>query len=306
MGNKLRMKDTTDQVNKAIKRAHKQSRKRQRQTQQRQESLTPPRHQPVDWGFDESTVPPHQAYKASSFQERLYQAQLQDDQTLNLHEQWSSTSFSYPTAAAQAMGHESSTPLTSTDVMDEEEYAEYIRAGMWRIKHKDEIERLHHLEQQRKHLEQEQQRQRTERQTIERQRQQRLKVEQSNREQEHRTRFEHSWTKLMTNKNHDVRFTDVAWPMYPPVPLPPLSWPSLTEVTLSNVEHFLLGHVVHDDVDVLNEKKRQIVRQHMLMFHPDRFNRIVERVQDSQVQDRVSQLGLRVSQVLNDLNKSLR
>lgn len=80
---------------------------------------------------------------------------------------------------------------------------------------------------------------------------------------------------------------------------PPLTWPSLDELTPSAISSFLLPDSLPAD------KHKATLRQAVLAYHPDRFERFVLRVPEAKedVRERVRELGLRVSQVLNDLSK---
>lgn len=96
-----------------------------------------------------------------------------------------------------------------------------------------------------------------------------------------------------------LRFTDFPWPLYPPVPFPPLSWPSPADVTSGALASFLLSHLEPP-------ARKSTLRTAVLAYHPDRFDRLVGRIPEdqSELRERVRELGLRVSQELNDLLKT--
>jgi flagellar biosynthesis GTPase FlhF len=225
--------------------------------------------------------------------------------------------FSYGGAAGIAMGMGAT---TNGVAMDEEEYAEYIRAGMWRRKNKDEVERLARLEKEKREREakeavENEKRRREERERIKRLEEKKRKTSEKE-ERDARERYESQWRKLTTASAPQppraaegidsdttalfpLRFTDFPWPLYPPMPLPPLSWPAGKDVTASAISNFLLSHLSAD-------KRKAVLRQAVLAYHPDRFERHVLRIPEEKedVRERVRELGLRVSQTLNELMKA--
>ncbi|KAK4052419.1 hypothetical protein OIV83_002221 [Microbotryomycetes sp. JL201] len=355
------MKDTPSGVDEAVRQAQRSAQRRKARHgrgHRSDESITPPRKPPsyarepaadTDWGFDESSVPPDQARKRdkdedevkASFNDSLLHAHLEDEgvgfyedlmYSTQQQQQKYATSFSYGSAAGRAMGLGSAgaDPLTA---MDDEEYAEYMRAGMWRIKNKDEIERQEAIERERQRkLEKdriEDERRRKKEQERMRRLEEKAKRKTQEQDKHYRQRYQDQWRKLVpataaatttkptplapppttqqapadsssssSSPAYPLRYTDFAWPVFPPMPLPPLSWPTVDDITSSAVARFLLEPYEGD-----KDKRKQVLRQAVLMYHPDRFSRLVERVpEDKQdVRDRVTELGLRVSQVLNDL-----
>lgn len=335
------MKDSVsadEAVLKAERRARKRRRKEaaaaateSRQGTSREESMTPPRSRPSyideeDVGFDESSLPPEQARKRDEeiFYESMADAAAQDagvgyyeDLMYEREAQKRAAAFSYGGAAGLAMGMGAT---VNGVTMDEEEYAEYIRAGMWRRKNKDEVERLARLDKEKREREakeaiESERRQREERERIKRLEAKKKKNSEKE-ERDARERYESQWRVLTTapepipmkegsdaangaTEPHPLRFTDFPWPLYPPMPLPPLSWPSSKDVTASALSTFLLVHLPRD-------KRKAALRQSVLAYHPDRFERHVLRVPEDKkdIRERVRELGLRVSQTLNELMRA--
>lgn len=370
----LRMKATSpadEAVLRAQGRAQKKSRKRHSRTAEpqshgpghRAESLTPPRNPPRpkpileddDWGPDESALPPEQAYKRTrtedEFYESLADAQAQD-QGVGYYEdelfarQVPAYATHYSSAAAAAAGIDPNLATKSTWLsnMDDDEYAEYVRAGMWRVKNKAEVERMERAEKERKEREERERREQEKSRREERERirnlEERKKRKTKEEEEGARQRYDEGWRKLQhavatappppparsasksatptTEASADdgaeeseaiastaqanafpLRFSDFPWPLYPPMAFPPLSWPSTEDITSSTVSAFLLPDSLAAD------KHKNVLRQAVLAYHPDRFERYVLRIPEDkeEVRDRVRELGLRVSQVLNDLSK---
>ncbi|GAA5967047.1 hypothetical protein JCM3765_003688 [Sporobolomyces pararoseus] len=345
---RLRMKDTTtrtrteEAVLKASKRAASRKSKSKRHHQQHysEESISPPRNrnksqqqqqqqQQNDDDFDESSLPPSQAYKKTrtseeeeeeerEFEEKLKQASYVD-QGIGCYEEndllYYSTSYS--SAAGNAAGVSSNKNRQGGNEMDEEEYAEYIRAGMWRLQNK---ERLEFLEKQEKFKKQQEEKIRLD--FLEKEKKSKLKtlkLEQKKRDQlekdkdQARERYKLGWNKLQKLDNtSSLRFTDFVWPIFPPFALPPISWPRIQDLTKEAIDEFLLPPSTSGVASVEEEDERRgKMRSAVLSYHPDRFERLVKKIKQDDdkedgsisVQERVRELGLRVSQVLNDLLK---
>lgn len=333
------MKDsvsTEEAVLKAERRARRKRRKTaaeashgSQQGASRDESMTPPRSKPKymqeeDAAFDESSLPPESARKRDEelFYESMADAAEQDagvgyyeNLLFEREAQKRAAAFSHGGAAGVAMGFGSA----ASNGMDEEEYAEYIRAGMWRRKNKEEVERMERLEKQRKEKAAKESAENEKRQRVERERIKKLEEKKrknsEKEERDARERYESLWKKLAAapapvapkDDENDapasgpcpLRFTDFPWPLYPPMPLPPLSWPAPKDVTATAMSTFLLSHLPAD-------KRKVTLRQAVLAYHPDRFQRLVLRIPEDkqELRERVRELGLRVSQTLNELMKA--
>lgn len=306
--------------------------------------MTPPRRPPPglptdDLGFDESALPPDQARKKAYREEEeafvdSLQSAAAEDAGVGYYEELlyarEAAAFSYGGAASIAMGKGAPTAGRDGRVLDEEEYAEYVRAGMWRRKNKEEVERREALERERKVREEKESRENDKRRREEAARikklEERRRADADKEEKAARELYAERWTRLAAPAptpnpppstdsdapppptTRPLRFTDVPWPLYPPMPLPPLSWPSVALITPSALSTFLLSHIP-------SAQRKTTLRAAVLAYHPDRFERIVGRVEDARVKEgeegnfdatreRVRELGLRVSQVLNELMKA--
>ncbi|BGP18594.1 hypothetical protein JCM10213_002118 [Rhodosporidiobolus nylandii] len=336
----LRMKDSKssdEAVLAAQQRASRKSRRKHRR--EREESLTPPRNPPKasssvaagDWGFDESALPPEQAYKRTrtddEFYEALADAEVQD-QGVGFYEdelysrQMPTYSSYYGSAAGAAAGVAPGSKGNYLAQMDEDEYAEYVRAGIWRMRNKEELERQERAAKQKKEQEE---RQRREKEKLDREERERIRKLEERRKRKSKEeeegalrRYEEAWKKLQAApppsapsssaepsqapppSAFPLRFTDFPWPLFPPIALPPLSWPAVTDLTAPAISSFLLP----DSLPA--EKHKAVLRQAILAYHPDRFQRFVSRIPEEKedVRERVRELGLRVSQVLNELGKN--
>ncbi|GAA5975007.1 hypothetical protein JCM11641_006800 [Rhodosporidiobolus odoratus] len=347
----LRMKDSKfsdEAVLSAQARASRKSRRKHRRDRE-QESLTPPRHRPAassqsvtpdDWGFDESSLPPEQAHKRTrtddEFFESLADAEQQDQGVGYFEEELFSRQMPtynsyYGSAAGAAAGFEKGSTGNHLAQMDEEEYAEYVRAGIWRMRHKEELERQERAAKEKKVKEEREKKENEKRNREERERIRKLEErrKQKNKEEEEgaQRRYEEGWKRLQqpapasassaaptatptdnfqpssSSKPptpYPLRFTDFPWPLFPPLALPPLSWPQVSDFTAPAISTFLLPD------SLPSEKHKAVLRQAVLAYHPDRFERLVGRIPEEKedVRERVRELGLRVSQVLNELMKA--
>ncbi|KAL8283717.1 hypothetical protein RQP46_005512 [Phenoliferia psychrophenolica] len=346
---KLRMKDTPEDIEVILK-AERRARKKRRREEERHrdnDSMTPPRAGAPqtfadDVGFDESSLPPGQAIKPEVWVDKLMDAAETDAgpgyyEDL-MYSRETAAAFSYGGAAGIAMGVGGKSGL---DALDEEEYAEHVRAGMWRRKNKDEAERIEAMEKARKLKQEKEQVENEKRQRVERDKIRKLeeKAKQRNKrdEQEARERYDSAWKKLQAPPRarpppataepppastdpaaatsddpastttppvaapqfYPLRYTDFPWPLYSNVPYPPLSWPTAADITATAISSFLLAHLEP-------AAKKAALRAAVLAYHPDRFDRLVTRIPEEKedVRERVKELGLRVSQVLNDLLKA--
>lgn len=342
---RLRMKDTPSDIEAILAketRARKRRRKDEARTRQ-SDSMTPPRHPPPfpsDGDTDESALapggpaaPPAAAFDEAAFADRLADASAQDrgvgffeDAMFEREVGRQAAAFAYGGAAGVALGAGGAGAVVGG--MDEEEYAEYVRAGMWRRKNKDEAERMEAIEREKRRKAEKEEVENDKRRKEEAARIRKLeeKAKRRNKAEEGdaRLRYDQAWSALLAPSTtpapppdvpigptlnpstasqppgpRPLRFSDFAWPLYPPMAFPPLSWPAPTDITPSALSAFLLGHLPSD-------KRKATLRAAVLAYHPDRFERLVLRVPEEagELRDRVRELGLAVSQALNDLMKA--
>lgn len=136
--------------------------------------------------------------------------------------------------------------------MDEEEYAEYIREGMYRRKHAKDIA----FEEDRRKAWEEAQAKKEKAREEKRAQKRRLREEKDREEAGRaldaaRTTWEERWLKVITQ--NDITSRDLPWPIYPG-----------PEITKEAVHHFLF----HDSEKQEASKR---LRKALLRYHPDRF-----------------------------------
>ncbi|EPQ55104.1 hypothetical protein GLOTRDRAFT_76404 [Gloeophyllum trabeum ATCC 11539] len=194
--------------------------------------------------------------------------------------------------------------------MEDEEYAEWVRIGMWRKKNPDyyaEQERLKTEERARKAREQaiRDETRRLHLQYIEETKQTRVARDRK-RTEEARERYEAGWKTLLSSKANEaapeLAFADIPWP----VSVPRKHALSLDDISRDCISSFLFSTLQPDadgkeaSGDTLKTRK-EIVRETLLRFHPDKFEgRVLRRVKDAD-KDTVREAVGRVARALNEL-----
>lgn len=183
--------------------------------------------------------------------------------------------------------------LNKLQGMTDEEYTEHIRHGMWRRTHKEEMARQEEAKriQAEKDRKAKEDRERRAREDAEKRRladeRARAKTESASRQT--RETYAQLWEKLASSAP-DATLTenDIPWPVDR----------SSASVDASSIATFLLAHIPFEDA----RRRKQTLRTAVLAYHPDRFDRYVNKVPEAKDQrKRVRDMGLRISQILNDL-----
>ncbi|KAL4071292.1 hypothetical protein V8B97DRAFT_2023865 [Scleroderma yunnanense] len=198
--------------------------------------------------------------------------------------------------------------------MDDDEYAEWIREGMWRKKHAREYEEQVQKETERAARRAQEAEIRAETARLEkasRESQEQLKREKTKlREQEYRQRYEVRWKELLNPNAKDAKqlaFLDIPWPLYPVSSANHAH--KLEDFTEEAISTFLIPPPVSSDpssvgVDEPVRKEKEKLKEAMLRFHPDKFEgRIMHRVLDAD-RDQVKEAAGQVVRVLNTLMSS--
>ena len=111
-----------------------------------------------------------------------------------------------------------------------------------------------------------------------------------------RDQYQLAWHRLVDPKRADeeLRSEDFPWPISPE---------SGGESDKKAVGEFLTNHLVsamedkeEDEGEVRKKKKKQAIRTAVLAYHPDRFERYVAKVMQSQERESVRQMGCKSSQ----------
>lgn len=278
------------------------------------EPITPPRngfkrtHYTLEREYDfGSDLPPEAASKNNydndaEFQERLFDVMQEDepafDNVYYIPDRWRTT------AATSTNSHGAT--ITSVQLpeghnvngLSEEQYAEYMRNGMWRKSHADALKAAQERDKQRAEREKEARHRREQQRKEEAERirklaqaksaQAREKVEQQ------REAYGTKWSNLQQTKADEILgYNDFPWPVQA----------SSGRVTKGSVSDFLFGGIDEDNGGEDGKKlRKQALRAAVLAYHPDRFDRFVSKVPEAHGQRQsVKEMGLLVSQLLNEL-----
>lgn len=163
---------------------------------------------------------------------------------------------------------------------------------MYRRTRKEEIARQERLAEERKAKEQKkfEDFQRMQEMEMERQRKLEEKARRKNQEGHTRSReaYQASWARLVDPKSQNDKLGMEDYP-----------WPHLSEngeMTGESVKRFLLDHLSDiDDEREMEKKKKQAIRTAVLAYHPDRFERYVQRAKRESDKDSIRQMGCRSS-----------
>jgi hypothetical protein len=108
--------------------------------------------------------------------------------------------------------------------------------------------------------------------------------------------------KLKEEMGQVIDFEEIPWPVYPSGPEECLS--GIERLNAGSIQEFLVGHLANESSSSTARKK--IIRAALLSYHPDRFDRLVHRIKDiDHARQKAKDWGLRVSQVLNELNHAI-
>ncbi|KAK8870088.1 hypothetical protein IAR55_000658 [Kwoniella newhampshirensis] len=208
---------------------------------------------------------------------------------------------------AQEVDFDAGGPVPPLGAMTEEEYTAWVREGMYRRKHRAELEAA---ERRRKEKEEKERKKEKEREKASKEEERRLKKlkkqkgdDEERKRKEERGRWKDRWKKLGETggevEETELRFDDIPWPVY-------RSSNSTTTVisedhlTIDNVRSFLYA-VAEDEAAKGGDDLRKVIREAIRSYHPDRFHgRVLPRVREKD-RDRVKDAVEKLSRVLNDL-----
>ncbi|KAJ3555284.1 hypothetical protein NM688_g2663 [Phlebia brevispora] len=206
-------------------------------------------------------------------------------------------------------------------MMEDEDYAEWIRTNMWRKKHAAEFE-----EQERKKAERaareararsfREETRRMERQEEERSRRRRREKERK-RWAEARAQYESKWKTLLTSSTSEsieLKFQDIPWPVFA-VDIGPsdrtnkgkgraVDEVTVDDLTAEAIASFLLPDedpLGPSDAETMQKERRDRLRETMLRFHPDKFEGRILRFVRERDKERVQEAVGRVTRAITEL-----
>lgn len=215
--------------------------------------------------------------------------------------------------AAREVNPDPAGPVPPLGDMTENEYAEWVREGMYRRRHKAELDdmerrRAANREKERQREIERENAAREERKRIDRLKRERGRVEEDQRRGERRV-WRARCTALMDGEvvSMDLKFADIPWPAYTATGSEGVSFVlSPDDIAIDNVRTFLFA-LADDEAAATEPKKstesarRKVLRDAILVFHPDRFfARVLPRVRPAD-QENVKEGVERCSRLINEL-----
>ncbi|KAG8896774.1 hypothetical protein FRB99_008654 [Tulasnella sp. 403] len=262
---------------------------------------------------EDGWVPPSTASKAdedeirAQLEEEEFRAKLFDAMGLDSGQDSAQAMFNDfvpPRWQGTSLGDVPGSGTYGLEFMDDEEYAEYVRQGMWERTHKAE-----HEERQRRAAEAKQRRERdkaihAETKRLEREEQARRRRREEERKEKKFVdgwrEFGERWTILQkasatsTLSPGSLHFQDLPWPIFPPPASP-------DDITTHGIATFLLSTKHSSD-----RPKKQRLRDASLLYHPDRFEtKFLSAVREKD-RERVKDAAGRVIRGLNALAEEER
>ena len=198
--------------------------------------------------------------------------------------------------------------------MTEEEYAEYMREGMWRRRHADQlraleeegrarrVEKEERKEKERKRKEKERRREKERKERVKREEREGLSVA--------RKKWEERWSALKEQRGQGgpLYFSDLPWPCLSMWPAEPNA-PKIPQLDKDALSHFLLAPSSSFGHPPAADTARNTLRQALLRYHPDRFFSApwFQRVPETDgLREKIKECVLQVARILNELQAEVR
>lgn len=210
--------------------------------------------------------------------------------------------------------------------MEGEDYDEYIRKRMWSRSNRTQYLNLKEKEEKEKAEEIKRKENRKQQKLRDQEKVKNRAEKEIKRKEKDLKRFKESYeakwnmiNSLQTLKNHtddlietpnqNLSFDQIPWPIFPAEESDDFINRNHPKIDLINrftsksIKDFLFK-----DIEDSNLKKK-IVRSTLLLYHPDRFDSlIIQRIknhQDEKEKEKAKEIGLRVSQILNEINQEI-
>lgn len=196
--------------------------------------------------------------------------------------------------------------------MDDEEYAEAIRYGMWRRQNREEVERQERLK---KAQEEEERRKAKLKEAQEREEKRRIEVLKRERGAQDTKRVQHElseykakWESLRATSDKDspekathLRLVDMPWPIFHGSSFHVFA-PGM--LSLDKIRAFYTAMLPPSSGTNSEEDRaamKKVLREAILAYHPDRFvGRYLDKVQEGE-KEMVKEAVIRTSQIINEL-----
>jgi len=207
-------------------------------------------------------------------------------------------------------------------MMEDDDYAEWVRMGIWRKQHAAEHEEQVRQEAERTARRQREKALRAETERLEKEaeadRRRRRSERHRVRQQEARQLYEARWKDLLSGMDahegprKELTFEDIPWPIDPTEAEPSASDTkgkrrtveiALDAFTAESISSFLLQEVIasDDQPQVSSKTRKDRLRETMLRFHPDKFEGRILGMVRSRDRQRVQEAAGKVVRVLNEM-----
>jgi len=183
-------------------------------------------------------------------------------------------------------------PQENLEDMDNDEYVEWVRRKMWERKHRSEQEETVQLEKERQMRRDRERRERREARKQEEERRRKRRERQAGEEMMHAWQtYSTSWDTLSSNPptSPTLHFQSIPWPIQH-------SPTSPEQLTAGAISAFVLSPL-HSH----GKNRKQRIRDALLVFHPDRFDKWTRLVRDEPDRQLVREAAGAVVRILNAL-----
>ena len=183
-------------------------------------------------------------------------------------------------------------PPDNLEDMDNEEYVEWVRQKMWERKHRKEREETVRLEKERQTWRDRERRERNEARKQQEERRRKRRERQAVEEMSHAWQtYSASWDTLNSNPPAvpTLHFQNIPWPIQHPPTSP-------EQLTADAISAFVLSPL-HSH----GKNRKQRIREALLVFHPDRFDKWTRLVRNEPDRQLVREAAGSVVRILNAL-----
>jgi len=245
----------------------------------------------------------HTEAEEAYFRSKLFSAMEEDERLDGLEASFNSHAH-IPHRWDSPVGCSSGTKdAADISAMTDEEYAEWVRRGMWRRTHREEVEAEERKQEEKKRRKEMERAARKAYEEEQRQKEVRRAAKRAEKEARGRrdawSTYQSSWSKLQAraatalDEYGPLTFSSVPWPVFMYAETPEV-------LTKEAISQFLLS-----SDHSLDKTRKQRIREALLAYHPDRFvSRYISLVEPSH-QKAVDEGVGRVVRVLNELQEGL-
>ncbi|CAG8610419.1 20795_t:CDS:1 [Cetraspora pellucida] len=173
------------------------------------------------------------------------------------------------------------------DRMSEDDYAAFIRKGMYEKQHKQELKEQRKKEEEFKQKQRAKQRRMAEMQAEQQRLMRHYQAEQIRLQEmkhERRASYLARWNQFDINGQSSIMFKDIPWPTA-----------DIKRLSKVDVEDFLLSTIKD------NSEIRSILRQEQIRFHPDRWHRWIKRMPSERQKKKIMETVTDISRIINVL-----